>query len=256
MRENRMLTTPDGKGHLLIPDGCSDRHFMAHGFQYATLPSYLRHTGTDPLSDGSWGGQRCFVVGCGPSLQGFDFERLRGEKVITINTAFFFVPFADISISADARWLNETVGGVYGDDVAGAYKQFAGIKLFVNRDWLPRPPGVQEVLTSAQRERFSPSIHAGLGMGGNSAFPAINLALTLGATDIHLLGLDMTDDLEGGKHHFFDMPNVEPVAPYAPDVAGFAVAAKDVPAMWPNVRIIQTNRNSNLNCFEFGDLPV
>ena len=31
------------------------------------------------LEDGAWAGRRCFIVGGGPSLKGFDFRRLKGE---------------------------------------------------------------------------------------------------------------------------------------------------------------------------------
>jgi hypothetical protein len=35
---------------------------------------------------------RCFLVGKGASLKGFDFERLRNEHTICLNHAVFFVP--------------------------------------------------------------------------------------------------------------------------------------------------------------------
>ena len=57
------------------------------------------------LPDGSWSGRRCFIVGGGPSLKGFDFERLRGERVIAINKAFYDVPFADIVFAMDSPFL-------------------------------------------------------------------------------------------------------------------------------------------------------
>ncbi len=254
--ENTVLRTPDGQSMFVVPAGMSDRHFMAHGFQYGVLPQYLRHTGTDPLADGSWGGKRCFVVGCGPSLQGFDFDKLRGEKVIAINHAFLFIPFASISISGDTGWMINVQSAGIDADVAEAYSRFDGIKMFVNRDWLRRPPEVQEVLVYDGTGRFSPSIHEGLCMSATSAFPALNLALTLGATEIYLMGIDLTNIEHGDKCHFYDDGENPPIAAYQVAVPVFDEASKDVPAMWPEARIIQTNRNSNLKCFEFGDLPV
>ena len=39
-----------------------------------------------------WKGRRCFVVGGGPSLQGFDFNVLKGELVIALNAGFIINP--------------------------------------------------------------------------------------------------------------------------------------------------------------------
>ena len=39
----------------------------------------------DSLPSGSWRGEKCFIIGGGPSLQNFDFLQLLGEKVIAIN---------------------------------------------------------------------------------------------------------------------------------------------------------------------------
>ena len=47
----------------------------------------------DSLPTGSWKGQRCFIIGGGPSLKGFDFKQLKGEKIIAINKAFVDAPF-------------------------------------------------------------------------------------------------------------------------------------------------------------------
>ena len=37
------------------------------------------------LEDDTWKGRRCFIIGGGPSLRGFDFSSLKGELVIGVN---------------------------------------------------------------------------------------------------------------------------------------------------------------------------
>lgn len=43
----------------------------------------------------------CYVVGSGPSLRGFDYESLRGQKIIAVNSAVRFVPWADTWVTCD-----------------------------------------------------------------------------------------------------------------------------------------------------------
>jgi len=44
------------------------------------------------MPTGIWKGRRCFIVGGGTSLKGFDFSQLRGELVIAVNRAMEYVP--------------------------------------------------------------------------------------------------------------------------------------------------------------------
>jgi hypothetical protein len=54
------------------------------------------------LDDGAWEGEPCFIIGGGPSLKGFDFNRLRGQgRVIAINRALEYAPWADVVFFMD-----------------------------------------------------------------------------------------------------------------------------------------------------------
>src|SRR5437867_3413931 len=53
----------------------------------------------------SW--DEAFLIGGGPSLRGFDLNRLRGRTVIAINDALFHIPFQPTAIfSADSSWIH------------------------------------------------------------------------------------------------------------------------------------------------------
>ena len=54
-----------------------------------------------------WPGETVFIIGGGPSVLGQDLERLRGRRVIVINSSVYAAPWADILFFGDWRWWNE-----------------------------------------------------------------------------------------------------------------------------------------------------
>jgi len=50
-----------------------------------------------------WKGQTVYLIGGGPSLKGFDWNRLRNKKSIAINKAIKFWPEADAMYWTDGR---------------------------------------------------------------------------------------------------------------------------------------------------------
>mgnify|MGYP002682074433 CR=1 FL=1 len=95
-----------------------------------------------PIQDGAWKGQRCFIVGGGPSLKGFDFGRLRGERVIAINRAFEACPTADIMFAMDPRLYDWITSGQLGDEARARFDSFAGIKAWMLISGAQGWPGV------------------------------------------------------------------------------------------------------------------
>ena len=52
------------------------------------------------LKAGAWADEPCFLIGGGPSLQGFDFAQLEGKgRIIAVNRSFHYVPFADMMVA-------------------------------------------------------------------------------------------------------------------------------------------------------------
>src|SRR4030042_335661 len=66
----------------------TDRRVQERIRNRAKMPAEVRASRTrainphrpfwEVMADGAWRGERCFIIGGGPSLPGFDFERLRG----------------------------------------------------------------------------------------------------------------------------------------------------------------------------------
>lgn len=54
-----------------------------------------------------WEGETVFVVAGGPSVSQRDVDRLRGERVVVINSSFVKAPWADALVFTDYRWWRE-----------------------------------------------------------------------------------------------------------------------------------------------------
>lgn len=141
-----------------------------------------------------WPQSTVVILASGPSLTLEQCEMVRvwraaAERryVIAINTTFKRAPWADVLYACDAAWWKQYLPEVK-TDFAGelwsqdkeAARQF-GVHLIPSL----RMPGL------CTRPGF---IH----QGGNSGYQAINLAVQAGATQVVLLGYDMSD--RAGKH--------------------------------------------------------
>jgi hypothetical protein len=152
----------------------------------------------EKLMTGCWHGQPCFVVGGGPSLRGFNFDRLKGWLTIGVNRAFeFFTP--TILLALDARFYQWVHEGKYGDDAFVKLARYNGIMagVRINRKHIP---GVLEIKSLGEKGPIVP-IEQGLYHGNNSGYSAIALALALGADPVYAIGIDLRYDGEVTHHH-------------------------------------------------------
>jgi hypothetical protein len=205
---------------------------------------------SDVMADGAWAGQRCFVIGGGPSLEGFNFERLRDQgKIIAANRAYEFVPFADILFFMDGS--NNTFYGLVKRGKLGpaslqAWKDFKGYRVFLNI--MGRQYNDVYSVRSLGSLGISDSLARGLYHGSNSGFGALNLALCLGANPIYLLGYD--GKFKGGKSHFhpgYGRPIGERT--FKSFVRGFERLNQLLKKT--NFKVINLNPDSGIRCFPF-----
>ncbi len=134
-----------------------------------------------------WEGGAAYLIGGGPSLKGFDWNKLKGKRVIAINRAHEVVPDADVLYWTDAqfyRWYQKEI------------EAFKGLKV------ASKPCGTDKSDIIVLRGLNTRSIDLRPGYichGNNSGYGAINLAMKLGAKRIYLLGYDMSSDV-GATH--------------------------------------------------------
>lgn len=138
-----------------------------------------------------WPGETCFIVCGGPSLRGFDFKRLRGRKVIAVNSSIFSAPFADALVFGDGRWWGWHKAAVARMNYAGLIVSPAAE---LTERWphqlmrKGKPPGLQLPATA-------------LAMEDTSTTPAIGLARHFGVKCMVFLGLDQQAAKDGATHH-------------------------------------------------------
>jgi hypothetical protein len=197
---------------------------------------------TEALHDGQWRSQPCFILGGGPSLTGFKFDRLRGRRTIAINRAFEYAPFAEILFSMDStfyQWVLKYRGG--------AFFAFPGIRVFL--DSLNFPYGAEvHYIRNAGVQGFPKSLTTGIYSANNSGYGALQIAICLGAQPIYLLGFDMNNSA-----HFH---NGYPGKFSAPVNKSFKQGYEALaPALrQKGIRVVNLNPGSHLRCFEFGNL--
>lgn len=195
---------------------------------------------------GAWEGQAAFILGGGPSLKGFDVEKLRGKgKVIAVNNAGLdLCPWADVLFWVDQRWLDWNHDRLH--------LHTGEWKVSRKRPHLPLDCDVKFMTFKPRRLSHWPDSLGGW-CGGSSA---INLAYLLGSKVIVLLGFDMHDLppdrwREGNWHDKHQLPPIEGQRrnKFIPVLEAMAPDLERA-----GVLVINTNDRSALRCFPFADI--
>jgi len=136
------------------------------------------------LKEGQWKGQRAFIVGGGPSLKGFPWEKLHDERVIACNKSHE-CGVADLVMTGDRRWLT-----LY----APCESLDPKVPVILARTVLPDPAWSPRFdtyyIATCVEKMWGTTFEEGVSRGG-SGIRAANLAAILGADPIYLLGFDM-----------------------------------------------------------------
>lgn len=174
---------------------------------------------------GSLSGQSCVVLCTGPSLIGFDWDRLSGQNVIACNCAIQSVE-PTIAFTMDRRWIKKIREGLYGKALQ---VREAELPLMLRRP-------------------------SGLEVPANTGISALALAVFMGADPIYLLGVDLKYGPNGEKH-FHAGVRSDPLAYmnvyYQRWYSNFKKKEEEAGRL---PRIVNLNPDSNLKCFEFGDV--
>lgn len=206
----------------------------------------------------SWLGRRCFIIGGGESLKGFDFKKLDGELTIGINKAFKYYPNSTLNYFMDSVFPDVMEQGDY-DEVGEPplldfWKKYMGVKVFIT------PMEVKQFSSDIYvvRRNLIPEINRehldhGIYAGNNSGTGAIGLAVALGSTKIFLLGYDMKAVTQTHWHSGYGKKSVEA---YNKELVKYR---KDIEKLVPlldqaGVEVVNLSKDSDLRCFPFGDV--
>ncbi len=131
--------------------------------------------------------EEALLIGGGPSLCGFDFDRLRGRTVVAINDAMCSLPWAPVMFSADSTWV---------ENRQSELASFKGERYLA----IARPTSISDVEHLIRGRGVGLSIQWPIvNIHGTSGYGALNLAFLKGAKTIFLLGYDYSQ----ANHHWY-----------------------------------------------------
>ncbi len=206
---------------------------------------YLHQT----MPSGSWKGRRCFIVGGGPSLRGFDFSCLRGELVITVNRGLEVYPDSTINLCQDARLWGWWECGDLGAEAKEKFDKYEGQKVWLDVQRFPYPEDIRIIRTCNYSDFDYKNYANGIPPFGNAGLNALCLASCLGASEIYLLGFDCKGEDGRTANFHAGYPDSSREDVYKGFVKDFAEVAFKLKA---GSRIINLNPDSAIRSFEFG----
>jgi hypothetical protein len=161
-------------------------------------------TRTYPTSDinklqsinGKFKDQRCFVIGSGASLKGFDFNQLNNELTIAVNHSIEHYKKAKIHLFGDPRVLDYTLK----DD-----NNFEGMIFCSSQTDISKIANKEKVYVFEKNvEEVTDALEDGLYSDFNSGMEAVNLALVMGCNPIYLLGFDFC--AKENEYYYYGKP--------------------------------------------------
>lgn len=145
------------------------------------------HRNGDNAVPKMWPNDVCYIIGGGPSLKDFDWNKLKGKHVIAINKAYKVIPWAEVLYWTDARFYRWNQTDI---DSLNCLKITCRNAPQLKHDVI--------LLTSSGRDGLDKRPNF-IRAGNNSGFAAINVAYHLGVKRIYLLGYDMHSE-QGSTH--------------------------------------------------------
>jgi hypothetical protein len=187
-----------------------------------------------------WQGQTVYIIGGGPSLTGFDFNKLQGKNVIAVNKAYAYAKQPYVLYWTDSRFYNW-----YKDEI----NALPCMKVTSSSNFRNTGNGITILKNKTGKELNLECKPFEICAGNNSGYGAIHLAIKMGAKKIYLLGYDM--QLEANKSHWHDGYPVanNPRASIYASMLNYIEANANI--IKSAVNIYNTNRKSALKCFDF-----
>ncbi|MHC1783415.1 MAG: 6-hydroxymethylpterin diphosphokinase MptE-like protein [Anaerolineaceae bacterium] len=139
-------------------------------------------------------GERCIIIGNGPSLKNTDLTKLRNENTIGMNR--IYLAFPDLGFTTKYYLsVNDLVVEQCAEDI----KQFE-IPCFISwrgRQWVPPSPNLHYLYTTYTGPKFATNAAGRLWEGATVTFVAMQLAFHLGFKQVVLIGVDHNFETKG-----------------------------------------------------------
>jgi hypothetical protein len=166
------------------------------GIEYALTPHGRRSAGALRTYRGRHRGERCFIIGNGPSLATMDLSQLRGEVTFGLNRVYMLferLGFPTTYLVSVNRYVIEQCA----DD-------FVRLKIPTFLSWHSRrylPDQSRAVfLRSVGQPQFAIDPTVGLWEGATVTYVALQLAYYMGFREVVLIGVDHSFATKGPAH--------------------------------------------------------
>lgn len=140
-----------------------------------------------------WDDAPVLVVGTGPSMKGFNFDRLRGlGHVLAVKASYVDLPWAELCFGLDLHWMKRDERVL--NELAARMPLWLAVP--EENDTLIEPPIIKGA-HYLKRVRANNKLNLtpdGVEFGGNSGFGAFNFAVLKRAKQIVLFGYDYTSE--------------------------------------------------------------
>ncbi len=139
-------------------------------------------------------GERCFIIGNGPSLKETDLSKLRNEFTIGMNR--FYLAFPDLGFTTS---ILLTINDLVIEQCAEDLRKLP-IPTFVSwrgRKWIQPAENLHYLYTSYDLPRFSGNAAGRLWEGATVTFVAMQLAFYMGFKQVILIGVDHSFATQG-----------------------------------------------------------
>jgi hypothetical protein len=215
-----------------------------------------------------WSMLTVVVIACGPSLMQDQVVTIRAAralgrcKVIAVNDAYLWAPWADAHYAADSHWhrwheagIAKPALGLTAAEVRERWAAFSGEKCSIQSSG----GNITHPAVHILRNRTHPKHAVGLSTdrgalvtGLNSGFQALNLAVLAGAKRVLLVGFDGSPGPDGREHFHGGHPRPTPAAAYP--LYREAMSAARPALQLAGVEVLNCTPGSAIDAFPMADL--
>lgn len=190
----------------------------------------------------AWQGEDSYVIGGGDSLREFGWDSIRGTHTIGCNSAFVLgAELVEILVFGDRMWW-ERIGKTH-------LPKFGGVVVGCTSQQIKDAPDWLLTMERYERRGLAPAGSGKLGWCGNTGALAINLALSLGAQRVFLLGFDMALG-SNGKANWHDLRyEASRPEPYPRFCSEMTHLARSLPRVFPGREVWNVTNGSQLRSF-------
>ncbi len=145
----------------------------------------------------SHNGERCIIIGNGPSLKNTDLSKLKGSYTVGMNR--FYLAFPDLGFTTSCLL---TVNDLVIEQCAEDLRKLP-IPTFISwrgRKWVEPAPNLHYLHTSYNLPRFNGNAAGRLWEGSTVTFVAMQLAYFLGFRQVVLIGVDHNYSTKGAPN--------------------------------------------------------